>query len=68
MKRKKAIDKKEYYIVLNPNGEVFTGLKKGYSNWSYDWEDAKPLEYQNTTHLKLENKNIELIKEEEFYG
>ena len=68
MRRKKPIDKKQYYVVLNKNGEVFTGLKKGYSDWSYNWEDAKPLKHQSTTYLKLENKNIELIKEEEFYG
>ena len=68
MKQKQSIDKRQYYIVLNQNNEVFTGLKKGYFNWSSDWLEAKPLEYQSTTYLKLENKNIELIKEEEFYG
>ena len=66
--KRKPLDKKHYYVILNQLGEVFTGLIKGYSNWSYNWEDAKPLELHSINYLKRENKNIELIKEEEFYG
>jgi hypothetical protein len=53
------------YVVINREGEVFTGLIKGYTQWSYNWKSAKPLYVENTTRLLEENMGAELIKEEE---
>lgn len=53
------------YVVINREGEVFTGLVRGYSQWSYDWLKAKPLFKENTTMLLKSNTGAELIKEEE---
>ena len=53
------------YVVINKEGEVFTGLVKGYSQWSYDWFNAKPLHKENTTWPLRHNSGAELIKEEE---
>jgi hypothetical protein len=53
------------YVVINKDGEVFTGLHKGYAQWSYDWFEAKPLYKENTTRLLEENIGAEIIKEEE---
>ncbi len=53
------------YIVVNKHGEVFTGLIKGSTQWSYDWSQAKPLFKENTSRLLEENCGAELVKEEE---
>jgi len=53
------------YVVINREGEVFTGLIRGYTQWSYDWKKAKPLHVENTTRLLEENIGSELINEEE---
>ena len=53
------------YVVINKEGEVFTGLMKGYSQWSYDWFEAKPLYKENTTWLLRRTPGAEIIKEEE---
>ena len=53
------------YVVINKEGEVFTGLYKGYAHWSYDWFDAKPLFKENTSWLLRTNPGAEIIKEEE---
>jgi hypothetical protein len=53
------------YVVINREGEVFTGLIRGYTQWSYDWKQAKPLYVENTSRLLEENIGAELIKEEE---
>jgi hypothetical protein len=63
--QKRPISKKSMYVVINREGEVFTGLIKGYTQWSYDWKQAKPLYVENTTRLLEENIGAELIKEEE---
>lgn len=54
------------YIVINRYGEVFTGLQKGYPVYSSNWDEAKPLNKENTTYLMAE-KGVELISENEFY-
>lgn len=56
---------KPMYVVINREGEVFTGLIGGYTQWSYDWLQAKPLYVENTTRLLEENIGAEIIKEEE---
>ena len=43
------------YVVINREGEVFTGLKGGYTQWSGNWFEAKPLHKENTYHLLREN-------------
>jgi hypothetical protein len=65
IKRKNKIPPSPMYVVINREGEVFTGLIKGYSQWSYDWLKAKPLYKENTTMLLKSNIGAELIKEEE---
>jgi hypothetical protein len=65
IKRQKE-EKQQFYVVLNQNGEVFSGLLGGYPNWSFNWDEAKPLGYTNTSILKRYDSKIELIKEEEF--
>jgi hypothetical protein len=62
---KKSKDYPQMYVVVNKHGEVFTGLIKGYTQWSYDWFQAKPLFKENTSRLLEENVGAELIKEEE---
>jgi hypothetical protein len=52
------------YVIINQNGEVFTGLKKGYPEYSWDWSQAKPLFIENTKYL-LRETGTELIKESE---
>ena len=67
MKRKsykKYIPPEEMYVIVNQNGEVFTGLKGGYPHYSNDWSQAKPLCKENTT-LLLRDTKTELIKESE---
>ena len=53
------------YVVINREGEVFTGLIRGSAQWSYDWFEAKPLNKENTSWLLRYNPGAELIKEEE---
>lgn len=62
---KKSLPPQQMYVVINKEGEVFTGLVRGYSQWSYDWLTAKPLHKENTTRLLEENLGAELIKKEE---
>jgi hypothetical protein len=53
------------YVVLNKDGEVFIGLLEGKVQWSYNWNEAKPLNKENTSWLLRHNPGTELIKEEE---
>ena len=53
------------YVVLNRDGEVYTGMIKGFAQWSYDWFNAKPLNKENTTWLLEHNLGAEIVKEEE---
>jgi hypothetical protein len=64
-KYKKSKPFPQMYVILNKYGQVFTGMKKGYIQWSDNWLEAKPLFKENTTLLLQENKGAELIKEEE---
>lgn len=57
-------EKEQHYVVMNQDGEVFTGLLGGYFQYSADWNKAKPLPLSNTTMLMTEPGN-ELVKEEE---
>ena len=62
---KRLISKNPMYVVINREGEVYTGLIRGYTQWSYNWKQAKPLYVENTTLLLEENRGAELINEEE---
>lgn len=62
---RKSPPPQQMYVVINREGEVFTGLYKGYAHWSYDWFEAKPLNKENTSWLLRHNPGAELIKEEE---
>ena len=66
MRRRKDLEIEPFYVVLNQQGEVFSGLLGGYPNWSLNWNEAKPLCYTNTSMLKMYDSKVELIKEEEF--
>jgi len=52
------------YVVLNQDGEVFTGIKRGKFQYSSNWSEAKPLGIDHTGYL-LREKGNELIKETE---
>ena len=56
--------REQHYVVMNQDGEVFTGLLGGQFQYSEDWSRAKPLPLPNTTMLMTEPGN-ELVKEEE---
>ena len=64
-KYKKSNPYTPMYVVINREGEVFTGLRMGYTQWSSNWFEAKPLYKENTTRLLEENIGAEIIKEEE---
>lgn len=61
---KKTPPSPDRYVVVNQMGEVFIGLKRGYPEYSPNWEEAKPLFITNTTYL-LREQGTELIKESE---
>jgi hypothetical protein len=52
-------------LLSTERGKSIHGLINGYTQWSYDWKQAKPLHVENTTRLLEENIGAELIKEEE---
>ena len=53
------------YVVINKEGEVYTGLIRGNINQSYNWSEAKPLFKESTTCLLKHNPGAELINEKE---
>jgi hypothetical protein len=64
MKKRSKYITPEHYVVVNQDGEVFTGLKGGYFEYSHDWSKAKPLDISSTYYL-MRVKGNELIKENE---
>jgi len=56
--------REQHYVVVNQDGEVFTGMKAGQFQYTADWNEAKPLPLSNTTMLMTDPRN-ELVKEEE---
>ena len=62
---RKSLPPQQRYVVINREGEVYTGLIRGYAQWSYDWNQAKPLHKENTSWLLRNNPGAEVIKEEE---
>ena len=64
MRKKTKYIAPEYYVIVNQDGEVYTGLRGGKFQYSHDWSKAKPLGLSNTQYLMKEKGN-ELIKESE---
>ena len=62
---KKSQPYPQMYVVINKDGEVFTGLHGGDTQWSYDWSWAKPLFEEATSWLLRNNPGAEKIKKEE---
>ena len=62
---RKSLPPQQMYVVINKEGEVYTGLYGGDTQWSYDWFEAKPLQKENTSWLLRHNPGAEIIKEEE---
>ena len=60
MKKRNYIEP-DYYVVVNGCGEVYTGMIGGAFNYSENWSDAKPLDFQSTFYLMREGGN-ELLK------
>ena len=67
MRKKRQITNIPMYVIINKNGEVFSGLLGGYPQWSSNWNEAKPLYRENTSFICNSNPNeYELINENEF--
>jgi len=64
MKKRSKYIAPERYVIVNPDGAVFAGLRGGKFQYSHDWSDAKPLDLSSTYYLMREKGN-ELIKESE---
>jgi hypothetical protein len=62
--KRKQLPKPQYYVVMDQNGLVFSGLQYGEPKWDANWNNAKPLELSSTQYLLRGNKH-ELIKQEE---
>lgn len=56
--------REQRYVVMNQDGEVFSGILGGQFQYSEDWSKAKPLPLDNTTMLMTEPGN-ELVEESE---
>lgn len=56
--------REQHYVVMNQDGEVFSGILGGQFQYSENWLEAKPLPLSNTMMLMTDPKN-ELIKESE---
>ena len=56
--------REQHYVVMNQDGEVFSGILGGQFQYSEDWSKAKPLPLSNTTMLMTEPGN-ELVEESE---
>tara|TARA_R110000803_G_scaffold76337_1_gene140922 strand:+ start:264 stop:464 length:201 start_codon:yes stop_codon:yes gene_type:complete len=54
----------DWYIVVNKQGQAFTGLAYREYLYSDNWDEAKPLRKANTTIL-LRQPGTELIKTDE---
>lgn len=54
--------KVKLYIVINQDGAAYTGMVKGSLNWSYDWNQAKPLAKENTVRLLSYTTQAELLE------
>jgi hypothetical protein len=66
MGKKRQIIDRPMYAIVNKNSEVFSGLLKGYPQWSSDWNDVKLLFQENTDFIYNTNPTeYELINENE---
>jgi len=51
MRKKSKHIEPDYYVVINENNQVYTGMIKGSFNYSDDWSKAKPLDLPSTPYL-----------------
>ena len=51
MRKKSKHIEPDYYVVINENNQVYTGMIKGSFNYSDDWSKAKPLDLPSTSYL-----------------
>jgi hypothetical protein len=65
MKRKPLPHRPEF-VIVNKQGQVFSGMKQGYYDWSDDWLQAKPLYRENTQYVLEEHPHSELIDLKDF--
>lgn len=61
MRKKPKYTEPDYYVIVNTNGEVYTGMEGGVFNYSDDWSKGKPLDLQSTSYL-IRIKGNELLK------
>jgi hypothetical protein len=62
---KKSKPSAPMFVVVNREGEIYTGLHGGYTQWSYNWDHAKPLFEESTSWLLKRNTGAEIINQEE---
>jgi hypothetical protein len=53
------------YVVISREGQIYIGLKGGSSQWSYNWDEAKPLYEESTSWLLKTHPGAEIINQEE---
>jgi hypothetical protein len=64
--KRKPIPHQTEFVVLNKHNQVFSGMKRGYYDWSDDWTQAKPLFKDGTQRLMEEHPHSELIELNDF--
>ena len=65
--KRKPLPKSQYYVVINQDGLVFSGMEYGKFKWDHNWSNAKPLKKESTVHILREVKS-ELVKQEEIFN
>lgn len=61
-KTKRKIFKPKEYIIVNKQEEAYVGMIYGSLVWSYDWNEAKPLQKENTTWILEHTPGSEIIE------
>jgi hypothetical protein len=62
---KKSKPSEPMYVVISREGQIYVGLKGGSSQWSYNWDEAKPLYEESTSWLLKTHPGAEIINQEE---
>jgi hypothetical protein len=53
------------YVIISKEGQIYTGLKSGSPQWSYNWDEGKSLFEESTSWLLKEYSGVEMINKEE---
>jgi hypothetical protein len=64
--KRKPLPYRTEFVIVNKRGQVFSGMKQGYYDWSDDWSQAKPLYRENTQYVLEEHPQSELIDLKDF--